>query len=224
MCGRFTQAYTWSELLALYRLTIPPLNIEPRYNIAPTSTINVVIPREVGLDLVRMRWGLIPSWWNKTGKEIPSTFNAHAQTVAEKPMFRIAFKRSRCVIPATGYFEWGLTKSGKQPYYITGANGSVLSIAGLWDRWKDKETGETVLSCTMIVTDANAFTRAIHDRMPVLLDPRHVAAWLSGDAGGELLKPTADDALRMWPVSKRVNKPGGGDDPALIKEIAISAA
>ena len=132
MCGRFTQAYTWQELVALYRLTVPALNLQPRYNIAPTTTIDAVIPRGGGqLEFVRMRWGLIPSWWKKTAREAPSTFNARAETVAEKPMFRTAFKRSRCVIPASGYYEWKPTPTGKQPYYISARDGSVLSFAGL---------------------------------------------------------------------------------------------
>jgi putative SOS response-associated peptidase YedK len=149
-----------------------------------------------------MRWGLIPSWWKKTAKDVPSTFNARAESVADKPMFRSAFKRNRCIIPASGYFEWK-KMPGKQPYFISAADGSVLSIAGLWDRWHT-DTGETVLSCTMIVTDANAFTRAVHNRMPVLLDRSDLKAWLSGAAGPELLRPTAEDRLRMWPVSRRV--------------------
>jgi putative SOS response-associated peptidase YedK len=106
MCGRFTQHYTWRELVALYRLTQPAVNLQPRYNIAPTTTIDVIIPRDGDrLELVPMRWGLIPSWWKKTAKEVPSTFNARAETVATKPMFRTAYKRSRCVIPALGYYE-----------------------------------------------------------------------------------------------------------------------
>jgi putative SOS response-associated peptidase YedK len=109
---------------------------------------------------------------------------------------------------------------GKQPYFISAADGGVLSIAGLWDRWHSADTGETVLSCTMIVTDANAFTRAVHNRMPVLLNRPDLEAWLTGAAGRELLRPAAEDRLRMWPVSRRVKRTGGGDDPALIAEIA----
>jgi hypothetical protein len=100
MCGRFTQSYTWAELVALYRLTQPALNLRPRYNIAPTTTIDVVWQAEDGLELVPMRWGLIPGWWKKSAKEVPSTFNARAETAAEKPMFRSAFRRTRCVVPA----------------------------------------------------------------------------------------------------------------------------
>jgi putative SOS response-associated peptidase YedK len=120
--------------------------------------------------LVPMGWGLLPSWWKKTDKDVPSTFNARAESVAGKPMFRSALKRNRCIIPASGYFEWKKMPDGKLPYFISAADGGVLSIAGLPDRWHSTNTGETVLSCTMIVTDANAFTRAVHNRMPVLLD------------------------------------------------------
>jgi len=155
MCGRFTQQYTWREIVALYQLTQPALNLQPRYNIAPTTTIDAVIPNSRNhLELVRMRWGLIPSWWKQTAKEAPSTFNARAETVATKPMFRAAFKRSRCVVPASGYYEWKATPTGKQPYYISAADGSVLSFAALWDEWQDIESGDIVKSCTIIVTNA----------------------------------------------------------------------
>ncbi len=98
MCGRFTQSYTWRELVELCRLTQPARNLRPRYNIAPTTIIDVVRLADAGPELVPMRWGLIPSWWKKTVKEVPSTFNARAETVAEKPMFRSAFKRTRCIV------------------------------------------------------------------------------------------------------------------------------
>src|SRR5512136_379848 len=165
MCGRFTNRLTWREIVALYRLSVPATperNLPARYNICPTETIDAVIEREGKRELVPMRWGLVPSWWKKTAKEAPSTFNARAETVATKPMFRAAFKRSRCLIPASGYYEWKATPTGKQPYYISAADGSVLSFAGLWDEWQDIESGDIVKSCTIIVTDANNLTRKIH--------------------------------------------------------------
>jgi putative SOS response-associated peptidase YedK len=223
MCGRFTQAYTWRELYELYRLICPPVNIEPRYNIAPTTMIDVVVPHETGSDLLSMRWGLIPSWWKKTAKEVPSTFNARAETVVSKPMFRAAFKRGRCLIPASGYYEWKPTPRGKQPYSISAADGSVLSMAGLWDQWTDIDTGARVRSCTIIVTAANALTRTIHDRMPVLIEPKDFVPWLSGEAGTESLRPASNDRLRLWPVSKRVNRTGNVDDLTLIEEISLNA-
>jgi putative SOS response-associated peptidase YedK len=153
-------------------------------------------------------------------KQLPATFNARAESVADKPMFRDAFMRRRCIIPASGYYEWIARPDGKQPYFISAADGGVLSFAGLWDRWKTPETGEPAASCTIIVTDANALTRPIHDRMPVLLDKADIESWLNGTGGTELLRPAADDHLRMWPVSRRVNKTGtGDDDQTLIDEI-----
>ena len=158
-----------------------------------------------------MRWGLIPGWWKKTAKEVPSTFNARAETVAENPMFRSAFKRTRCMFPASGYYEWETFGKAKQPYFISAADGAVLSIAGLWDEWKDPETGDAVLSATLIVTAANEFARRIHDRMSVLLGRQDHDAWLTGKAGDELLRTAPNDLLRMWPVSKRVNVSGRGE-------------
>ena len=196
MCGRFTQSYTWRELVELYRLTQPARNLRPRYNIGPTTTIDVVRLAESGPELVPMRWGLIPGWWKKTAKEVPSTFNARAETVAEKPMFRSAFKRTHCIVPASCYYEWRTIEKIKQPYFISATDGEVLSIAGLWDQWKEPETGEVILSATLIVAAANDFTRSIHDRMPVLLGQQDHEAWLTGKAGVELLRPAPNDLLR----------------------------
>jgi putative SOS response-associated peptidase YedK len=224
MCGRFTNRLTWREIVALYRLTVPATperNMPARYNICPTTMIDAVIERDGKRELVPMRWGLIPSWWKKTAKEIPSTFNARAETVAEKPMFRAAFKRSRCLIPASGYYEWKTTPNGKRPYYYTARDGSPLTIAGLWDEWINVETGEPLKSCTMIVTSANAFAAKIHDRMPVLLQSSDFDAWLGVWAGVEMLKPAADGLLQVWPVSPRVNSSRApGDDPTLIERAA----
>jgi putative SOS response-associated peptidase YedK len=213
MCGRFTQAYTWRELVALYRLTQPAVNLQVHY--APTDTVDAVVVCDGKPELMRMRWGLVQWWWKKPLKELPSTFNARAETVATKPMFRDAFKRSRCLIPASGYYEWQPTPTGKQPYTITSADGAVLSFAGLWDQWHNVETGERVASCTVIVTAANDATRAIHDRMPVVLAERDVERWITGNVGGELLRPAPSEALRLWPVSRRVNRTGQADDSRL---------
>jgi putative SOS response-associated peptidase YedK len=113
------------------------------------------------------------------------------------------------------------TPSGKQPYYISARDCSPLSFAGLWDEWRNIETGEPAKSCTIIVTAANEFTRAIHDRMPVILDPPQFGRWLTGAAGTGLLKPAREDLLQMWPVSRRVNSSRApSDDPALIEKVA----
>lgn len=221
MCGRFTQKFTWYEIRDLYELAGAARNVQAHYNIAPTDTIEVVRPAAAGAELLPMRWGLIPSWWKKPLKELPATFNARAESVTDKPMFRDAFKRRRCIVPASGYYEWIARPDGKQPYFISAADGSTLSFAGLWERWKNPETGEFVASCTIVVTAANALTRTIHDRMPVVLDKADIGAWLDGTADTALLKPAAEDRLRLWPVSRRVNKTGtGDDDPTLLDEVA----
>jgi putative SOS response-associated peptidase YedK len=226
VCGRFTNRLTWREIVALYQLTAPATperNLPARYNICPTQAIDAVIERDGRRELVPMRWGLVPSWWKKSLRELPSTFNARAETVAQKPMFRAAFKRSRCLVPASGYYEWLTTPGGKQPYYYTARDGSPLTIAGLWDEWKSVETGEPLKSCTMIVTAANELARKIHDRMPALLRPRDFDRWLSGAGGTDLLKPAASDYLRVWPVSRRVNSSRApGDDPTLIDQVEIA--
>jgi putative SOS response-associated peptidase YedK len=220
MCGRFTQAYTWRELVTLYGLTQPALNLQPCYNIAPTATIDVLIPRNSDqLKLWPMRWGLIPRWWKKTAREVPSSFNARAETVTGRPLFRDAFRERRCIIPASGYYEWKPMPGGKQPYYISARDGSILPFAGLWDEWHDPESGEQVKSCVIIVTAANALTRPIHDRMPVILVGAQQTAWLASAAATELLRPAPDKMLRMWRVSRRVNRAGNENDPKLIEAI-----
>jgi putative SOS response-associated peptidase YedK len=118
-------------------------------------------------------------------------------------MFRSAFKRNRCLIPVSGYYEWQDTPGGKQPWYFTAKDGSpALTIAGLWDEWKDKASGETLKSCTMIITKPNKFVSEVHDRMPVLLGEEDYEPWLSGKAGLELLKPAAENVLQRWPGSR----------------------
>ena len=212
--------------MRLYRLTLdqPAQNTRARYNICPTTTIDTIVEREGKRELARMRWGLVPSWWSKPLKELKlATFNARAETVAKKPFFRSAFKRTRCLIPVSGYYEWQNTPSGKQPYYFTARDGSpALTIAGLWDEWRDKVSGEVLKSCTMIITEPNEFVADVHDRMPVLLAEKDFEPWLSGSAGLELLKPARDDLLQSWPVSKRVNSSRAPDEDAtLIDRVSI---
>jgi putative SOS response-associated peptidase YedK len=221
MCGRFTYRLTWPELVRLYWLTLdaPARNTQPRYNICPTTNIDVVIERDGTRELLPMRWGLIPSWWSKPLKEMRvATFNARAEAVARKPTFRDAFKRTRCLIPASGYYEWQDTPNGKQPYYFTRRDGQPITFAGLWDKWRNKQAGETINSCTMVITNANEFVADVHDRMPVVLEPDQFEPWLTGRAGMEVLKTAANDVLQKWPVSKRVNSSRASDDDATLAD------
>jgi putative SOS response-associated peptidase YedK len=223
VCGRFTVKATWAELVALYRLTMdaPPHNLRPRYNVCPTDPVDVVRAEEGKRELVGMRWGLVPRWWSKSLKELRvAIFNARAEAVETKPFFRDAFKRNRCLIPVSGYYEWQTTPGGKQPWYFTAADGSLLTAAGLWDEWKDRGTGEVLKSCTMIITEPNEFVAEVHDRMPVLLTPKQFAPWLNREAGAEYLKPAPNDYLQRWPVSQRVNSSKADtDDPTLIDPV-----
>jgi putative SOS response-associated peptidase YedK len=229
MCGRFTVKATWAELVALYRLTmdVPPHNLRPRYNVCPTDPIDVVTGEDGKRELGSMRWGLVPWWWSKPLKELRmATFNARAETVETKPAFRDAFKRTRCLILMSGYCEWQNTPGGKQPWYFTAADGlPLLTAAGLWDEWKNRETGERLRSCTMIITEPNESAAEIHDRMPVFLTQEQFAPWLSGDAGAKYLKPVPNDYLQRWPVSKRVNSSkADADDATLTDKVELAVA
>ena len=229
MCGRYTNKLTWAEIVALYRLTLkaPPHNLQPRFNGCPTDPIDVLTERDGKREYSRMRWGLVPWWWSKPLKDLRmATFNARAETVTTKPVFRDAFKRSRCLIPVSGYYEWQDTPGGKQPWYFTARDGSpALTIAGIWDQWKNRETGEPLKSCAMIITEPNAFVAEVHDRMPALLAERDFEPWLNGEAGVELLKPAPNDLLQKWPVSKRVNSSRADDnDSTLIDKVELAAA
>ena len=226
MCGRSTYKLTWEEIVRLYRLTLdqPARNTQARYNVCPTTGIDTIVSSDDKRLLVPMRWGLVPSWWSKPLKELKlATFNARAETVAEKPMFRGPFKRTRCLIPVSGYYEWQDTPGGKQPWYFTAADGSpAFTIAGLWDEWRDKASAETLKSCTMIITEPNEFVADVHDRMPVLLGEKDYEPWLNGSAGLELLKPAPNNLLQRWPVSKRVNSSRApDDDPTLIDRVPL---
>jgi putative SOS response-associated peptidase YedK len=223
MCGRFTQHYTWQEVHAFLSVFGTPRNLQPHYNIAPTDTVDVTRLGPQGRELVPMRWGLIPGWWKKAAKEMPATFNARAESVAEKPMFRNAFKERRSIIPASGFYEWTGGKGAKQPHLFTAADGApVLAFAGLWDRWRDPATREDVLSCTIIVSGASAWMEPYHDRMPVLLEEKDFGAWLNGTLGPEALKPASESALREWAISPRLNRTGvGDDDPTIIEPIIV---
>jgi putative SOS response-associated peptidase YedK len=229
MCGRATYKLTWEEIVALYRLTLGPAphNFQPRFNVCPTTTIDAIVAEDGKRELIRARWGLIPNWWKKPLKELKlATFNARAETVATKPFFRSAFKRKRCLIPVSGYYEWEDRPGGKQPWYFTARDNSpALTIAGLWDEWKDPETDKPRISCTMIITEPNKFVAEVHDRMPVLLTEKQFDPWLSGAAGLEYLKPAPNDVLQKWPVSKRVNSSRADDDDrTLIEPIELAVA
>jgi putative SOS response-associated peptidase YedK len=214
MCGRFTQAYTWQEVYEFLSVFGPPRNLRPRYNVAPTTEIDIIrAARPNGeRELVAARWGLVPSWWKKPLKELPATFNARAESAAEKPMFRAAFRSRRCVVPASGFYEWTGRAGEKIPHYFSAADGRPLALAGLWDSWRDPESGAEVISTTIIVGPANEWMSRFHTRAPIIIAYEDIDAWLSGADPTGLLHPPPEDALREWIVSTRVNRSGAGDD------------
>jgi len=224
MCGRFAREYTWEQVHAFSQpLTVEKSgsNLQPSYNVCPTQTVDAMVLQDGKLKLTPMRWGLIPSWWKQPLKEFRlATFNARADSVSTKPMFRSAWKRNRCVIPASGYYEWHTEPDGKQPHYFSRSDGGIIGIAGLWDEWKNIETGEPVFSCSMIITEANSFVAPVHDRMPVILESNQLEDWLLAKSGTEALNPADEAILQEWPVSRRVNSSRtDGPDHTLISRL-----
>lgn len=219
MCGRFTNAISWRELVELYRLPAQPeIELTPRYNVAPSQDIPVCRLGEAGREITMARWGLIP-FWAKDERIGHKTINARAETVAEKPSFRNAFARRRCLIPADGFYEWRKRAGGPgQPWRMYVEGSSAFSFAGLWEHNRDLD----ITSCTIIVTAANALVAPIHDRMPVILSPDDYATWLSPQTSSAdaraLLQPYAGNMV-AYPVSREVGSPGN-DDPRLIQPLA----
>jgi len=220
MCGRYS-LHTHPEVIALYfKLGLLP-DLAPRYNITPGT--NVLIVRqdtEKGRIADLYRWGLIPGWAKDPaiGNKLA---NARAETVAEKPSFRSAFKRWRCLIPASGFYEWKAVAGRKQPYYVRPVGADLFAFAGLTERWNGPDG--PVHSCTIITTAANELMRGIHDRMPVILARDDYAAWLdpANQATAKLqalLKPSPAKMMAAHPVSTRVNTPKY-DEPALLKPV-----
>jgi putative SOS response-associated peptidase YedK len=219
MCGRY-ELHTHPTAVALaLGLEFPP-EITPRYNIAPTQQVPIVRLREGERELSQLRWGLVP-FWAKDPAIGNKLINARAETIASKPAFRESYRKARCLIPASGFYEWAkMTDGRKQPVHIGMKDGSLFAFAGLWSRWGPK--GEALETCTIITTDANELCQQVHDRMPVILAPEHYAQWLDSAQPDPayLLRPYASDAMRVYPVSTRVNSPKN-DDAAIIEPLAV---
>jgi putative SOS response-associated peptidase YedK len=221
VCGRAFQTTAPERLRAHYGTTNALANQPPRYNIAPTQSVPVVRfnpkTRERSLDL--LRWGLVP-FWAKDLAIGAKAINARAEDIAGKPMFREAYAQRRCLVPVDGFYEWRRSQSGKQPYAITLADDGLMTLAGLWERWK-APGGEIVRSFTIVTTAANDTLRPLHDRMPVILDAADFPAWLGEtDAApaalAGLLRPYRADGVRYRAVSQAVNNVRN-DDASLLE-------
>ena len=183
------------------------LDMKPRYNIAPTQDIAAIRNDESdGRELVALRWGLIP-FWAKDPSIGNRMINARAETVAEKPAFRAAYRRRRCLVLADGFYEWHKEATGKTPYFITLANDEPFAFAGLWEHWQNKEDEQTIESATLITADANEFMATLRNRMPVILEPANADRWLDGD--NEVLRDAIAEGpkLKAYPVDRHVNNP-----------------
>ena len=207
MCGRYSLVPTES-IAARFDAHQAQLTLLPRYNVAPSQTMPVVV-RNSPNRLVDMQWGLIPSW-SKEPRAQFSTINARAETITKSPVFRGPFKSRRCLAPASAFYEWQRTSQGKQPFCIRLKEGDLFAFAGLYDIWRDPE-GNELCSYTIITTAPNDLVAAIHNRMPVILRQEDEQAWLDKEADPSwllsLLVAYPADKMEAYPVSRAVNNP-----------------
>ena len=219
MCGRY--ALTRTEILEeFFEFSFAGYQIiPPRFNVAPTTQIPVIWLDEDGKrQLIELKWGLVP-FWSKPGDKLPLLINARAEPLSSKPAFRDAFKRRRCIVPASGYYEWQKRLGGpKQPFYITRRDGQPIGFAGLWENSKEKHGTSAI-----VTTAASEETQQIHDRMPVILEKPDFARWLASEPlatqeAQRLLATPPEGSLIAWKVSSRVNNVQN-EDPGLIEEI-----
>jgi putative SOS response-associated peptidase YedK len=215
--------YTWKQLSFLYNLSNPAFpNIRPNWNVAPTQDVGVVVAEDGGRLYKTMRWGLVPLWAKdlKIGNQ---AINARLDTVASKPMFRSAWKSRRCLIPASGYYEWreaavpDQKKPAKMPFFVSRKDGELLTFAGLWERWGPDD--DKILSCTILTTDASDGIKGLHTRMPVMLAKEGFDSWLSGS--DPVSDPGIDEAVSITPVSPKMNKPSY-NEPDCVEPLAAS--
>ncbi len=228
MCGRFTNRYTWRELVELYRITEPyvhPIsNLQPRFNFAPMQRgIVIRLDKEGRREPVMMRWGLVPSW-SKDELGAAKYINARAETVAEKSSFRSAFKSRPCLVPADGFYEWQkLPSGGKQPYFITTKDREPFAFAGLWEWWRAKDAPKHapgLETFTILTTEPNALCAPIHNRMPVMLAHSDWPAWLgTPEHRKTLLRAFPADHMECWQVGKEVGSVRN-DRAELIKRVS----
>ena len=216
MCGRFSLTVTEAELNLRFELEGGVAPYESRYNCAPTQML-AVITNQDERQIRYMKWGLIPSW-AKDPAIGNKMINARAETIGEKPSYRVPLRSQRCIIPSDGFYEW--KQNGRKiPYRIYLKNSRIFTYAGLWDKWKDRE-GNLVNSFTIITTRANEFMSSIHERMPVILDPTDEKRWLHEtdmDSVLSLLKPCPAEIMEAYPVSDLVNSPRNDVPEILLK-------
>ncbi|MEZ4298972.1 MAG: SOS response-associated peptidase [Polyangiaceae bacterium] len=221
MCGRYTLAIEYQELAEELGVDFDPVIAEvyrARYNIAPTDGMLVLREKEGGRELVPARFGLV-NFWAKDLSGAARQINARSETVRDKPAFRDAFERRRCVVPADGFYEWKREGRARTPFWFHPSEGGLLRFAGLYETWKDKATGHALRTFAILTTAANDVVGEIHDRMPVVLDKEHVGLWLSGsgEEAYSLLRTADNGVLSVQRASRRVGNVRN-DDPGLLRE------
>jgi len=222
MCGRFVQYSHLQTIQQILDVGTVSFEVIPNYNVAPTQKILTVIKHDNENKLEKLHWGLVP-FWAKDVSIGSRMINARAETVSQKPSFRNAFKKRRCLIPADGFYEWTGEKGHKQPYYVSIPSGEPFSFAGLWESWSDKDNESVYKSCTIITTAASESIREIHHRMPVILDPDFYEKWLNAEIqDSKELESVLQDGIihdmKYYPVSTFVNSVKN-NDPNCIKPI-----
>lgn len=225
MCGRYTVTSSPEAIRALFRYDELP-NFPPRYNIAPTQPIAIVRLTEGKRQFALVRWGLLPSWV-KDPAAFSLIINARGESVCDKPAFRAAMKRRRCLIPADGFYEWQARGSGpKQPFYIRAKSGKPLAFAALWETWTGPN-GEEMETAAIVTTAANETLKPVHDRMPVIVPPEAFDLWLNtadvdAKTAEALIAPARDDLLEAYPVSTAVNRTA--NDNAKLLDLFVPGA
>ena len=217
MCGRYRLSRRKQIVEEYFDSVSEEPDWTPRYNIAPTQSAPIIRqnPKEPRRELSLARWGLVPSW-SKDSSSAARMINARSETADAKPAFRDALKFRRCLIPADGFYEWQKSGSAKQPYCFEVREGELFAFAGIWESWKDP-SGKTLETCSILTTTPNAVTAAVHDRMPVILDPDGYDLWLDPGmrdvrAAADLLKPYDARLMRCYPVSSRINHVANDDE------------
>lgn len=217
MCGRYALADLDDRFSRRFNVAQAVTLRRPRYNISPTQTLAVVVRVDSENQAVPMVWGLVPSW----SKEPKGYLNARAETVSTRPSFRMAYRTKRCLIPASSYFEWQQTQSGRMPYCIKLKDGELFAFAGIYDEWINPQ-GQPIQSFAILTCTANQLLRPIHDRMPVILKPEDEELWLDPHTEvpslNQLLRPYPTESMEAYPVSRAVNDPAN-DNPELIKPV-----
>jgi len=224
MCGRFVQNIPFETLQQNFNIRTTDSDVIHNYNVAPTQEILTIVNHDEENKLDKFHWGLVP-FWAKDVSIGSRMINARAETVSQKPSFRNAFKKRRCLIPADGFYEWTGEKGNKQPYYVSIPSGKPFAFAGLWESWTDKNEESVYKSCTIITTAASDSIREIHDRMPAILDPEVYEKWLDVEIQDpkeleSVLKDGLIHDMKYYPVSTFVNSVKN-NDPNCIKSIEL---